>query len=114
MKKYSIIAILFLNSLVEADAQEFPSYGNVTTAELEMKECSFDKEANAVVLVDEANSNFNDEYNLVTTRHIRIKILKEKGIEYANIAIPFYRKDDFERVYDIQGMVINFGSNGSY
>ena len=43
----------------------------------------------------------------ITKRHIKIKILKEKGIAYANVSIPFYREDDFEYITSIQGLVIN-------
>ena len=88
-------------------AQEFSSYGKVTPAELKMTECAFDKEADAVVLIDEAVSSYNDEYNLITSRHVRIKILKETGIHHANISIPFYRKDGFEFISNVEGMVIN-------
>lgn len=114
MQRCSIIIVFVFGVLVKSSAQEFSSsYGNVSQSELQMKECSFDKEANAVVLLDEARSNYNDEHNLITSRHIRIKILKAKGIDYANISIPFYRKDDFERIYDVQGMVVNTNNSGA-
>lgn len=113
MKNYS--AVLFFLVMIPGFvlAQDFPSYGTVSHAELEMKECVFDKDANAIVLLDEAVSNYDDQYHLITNRHIRIKILKEKGIDFANISIPYYRKDDFETVFDVRGMVINVGNNGA-
>ncbi len=90
-----------------ASAQDFPTYGIVSNEELAMKECAFDKEAPAVVLLDEAVSNYDDEYHLITWQHVRIKILKEKGFDYANIEIPFYRKDNLEIVDRIEAVVIN-------
>ncbi len=73
-------------------AKDVPSAGKVDKADLQMKECDFDKNAEAVVLFDVAelycnlNSNGAD-INL--DRHIRIKILKDKGLKNADIHIPF-------------------------
>ena len=59
---------------------ELPGFGELTVAEKTLTECSFDKEADAIVLIDEGHSNYNDDYNLITTRRKRLKILKQKGI----------------------------------
>ena len=95
LSRYIMLALLLTGGM-PGIAQDFPTYGKVTQEELRMKECAFDKEAGAVVLIDEAVSSYNNEYNLITERHIRLKILKEKGIEYGNVSIPFYREDGFE------------------
>ncbi|HET9277274.1 MAG TPA: DUF3857 domain-containing protein, partial [Flavitalea sp.] len=113
MKKnlsFCVVALLFL---CRAHSQEFSNYGKVTTEELNMKQCSFDKDADAVVLLDEAVSNYSEDYNLITNRHIRIKILKEKGLDNADITIPYYRKDDIEILHNIEAMVINVQKDGS-
>lgn len=94
-------------------SQDFPLYGKVTREELEMKECPFDKEAPAIVLIDEAVSMHSEDRNLITTRHLRIKILKESGIPYGDVKIHFYRKDDFEVISDVEGMVINADNSGN-
>ena len=107
---FCLVALFFLN---RAHSQEFPSYGQVTPDELNMKQCTFDKNADAVVLLDEAVSTYSNEYNLITNRHIRIKILKEKGLDNADIMIPYYRKDDIEIVHNIEAMVINGQTDGS-
>ena len=112
MRKLIVTIVLFPLLPVLISAQDFPSYGIVSPSEMAMTECIFDKDASAVVLLDEAMSNYNDRYNLITTRHIRIKILKENGFNYANVSIPFYRKDDFELIHDIKGMVINRNADG--
>ena len=77
-----------------------------------MSECSFDKEAPAVVLVHEARSDYSMEHHLVTTHHFKIKILKEKGIDFANVEIPFYRDEEFEYIDEIHGVTINVAPNG--
>jgi Domain of Unknown Function with PDB structure (DUF3857) len=111
MKCRLSVALLLLTLFLHA--QEFPSFGKVTPEELRMKECAFDKEASAVVLIDEAISNYNDDYNLITDRHLRIKILKDKGIDYANVSIPFRRAEGFEFISGVEGMVINTDNNGN-
>ncbi|MEO6550459.1 MAG: DUF3857 domain-containing protein [Ferruginibacter sp.] len=107
MKKFaSLFAGLLLTSIISL-AQEFPDYGIIKSEEVEMKECPFDKDANAVILLHEAFSNYDDQHRLITNHHLRIKILKEKGNSAANISIPFYRKNNFEQISNIQGMTIN-------
>lgn len=91
---------------------DFDTWGKVYNEDKLLKVCDFDKEADAIVLLDEAVSDFNADYNLVTWRHKRIKILKEKGIEWANISIPFYARDGFQSVDDIAGFAYNFDSDG--
>lgn len=85
-----------------------PEYKNFTRDEEEYKVCDFDKEADAVIFFDVASGNYNDEHNLVYDRRIRFKILKEKGIQRANIEIHFYSKDNFERLKDIKAAVETF------
>src|SRR5207237_7052055 len=76
-------------------------------AEKNLTECPFDKEADAVFIIDEASADHNDEYNLITTHRIRLKILKQKGIQYGDIEIPYYSKDNYEYVSDIEDYIYN-------
>lgn len=111
MKKIALTSVCCVLILLSF-AQEFPSFGTATGDEINLKQCSFDKEANAVVLVHEAFSNYNDQAHLITTHHVRIKILKEKGFSAADVSIPFYRKDNFETIYGVEGLTINAGNDG--
>ncbi|MEO6733239.1 MAG: DUF3857 domain-containing protein [Ferruginibacter sp.] len=108
MKTISLIlgCCLFANAFLFA--QDFPDYGIISREEIDLKQCPFDKDAHAVVLLHEASSNYDDEHHLITTHHVRIKILKEKGFSAADLAIRFYRKDDFELIDRVEGMTINF------
>ena len=114
MKKRPVLIAVVLLCRIHLMAQEYGSYGNITTEEKQLKICSFDKEADAVILVDEATSNYNEEHNLITQHHIRIKILREKGIDVANISIPFYSKDHFEYISDIAAAIYNDNGYGIY
>lgn len=109
---YTSLCFFLLLFTCISQAQEFENFGQVTPEELKLKECSFDKEAPAVVLLDEAISHYNDEYNLITSRHLRIKILKETGLDHANVSIRFYRSNNFEFIRDVEGMTINTDNGG--
>lgn len=89
-----------------------PEFGEFQTTEKNMKVCEFDPEAEAVIILDKAESNHNNDGNLITKRRIRTKILKEKGIQLGNINLYFYSKEDFETIYDIHAVVYNKQPNG--
>jgi len=92
------ILLLFILSSLPITAQTFTPFGEFSAEETFMKQCSFDPDADAIVLLDEAESDYNDAYHLVTKHHVRIKVLKEKGISNADISIHFWRKDGFEEL----------------
>ena len=108
MKRINLILIFCLLATTISFAQQFPDYGVITKDEIDLKECAFDKEANAVILVHEANSNYDDQHHLITNHHIKIKILNEKGFSAANIIIPFYRQNEFEYIDKVVGMTYNY------
>jgi hypothetical protein len=93
-------------------AQDFENFGQIAPEELALIECSFDKDAQAIVLLDEATGTDNENYNLIIYRHIRIKILKESGIKNADIEIPYYHKDNAQFVDKIEGTTTNLLQNG--
>lgn len=108
----SVYYLLFIS--LSASAQSFTAFGELAKAEIDMKQCSFDTEAAAIVLLHEASSEYDDSYRLLTRHHVRIKILKEKGIANADISIPFYRKDDFEVVQITRAATINISPEGYF
>ncbi|MEO5564019.1 MAG: DUF3857 domain-containing protein [Chitinophagaceae bacterium] len=97
------ISLFFLITKSPAQSTN-PEFGNYTVAERTLKECAFDKEAEAVVLLDEAYADYDDEYHLITTRRIRLKILNQRGVDKGNIIIPFYSGEQFEFITNIEGM----------
>jgi hypothetical protein len=88
-------------------AQDFPDLGRLKSEELKMTECTFDKDAEAVILMHDAYADHDDEHKLITKHRVRIKILKEKGISHADIRIPYYSKDNFESIDNIKGTIYN-------
>jgi transglutaminase-like putative cysteine protease len=104
-----LLSLCFLLSGNVSNAQNGPfTIGAMPESfEISYQQCSFDKEADAVYFINDAVSEYNDDYNLITYHHIKIKILKDKGIKYADISIPYYRDGDFEKIEDIEGVVYN-------
>ena len=101
------VALVFSGLFTNAQAN-LPPWGNFSAEEISMKECSFDKEAEAIILLDEGNSTYDEDSRLLTQRRIRVKILNKRGLDWANISIPFYSKDDFESVQKIEAITYNF------
>ena len=112
MKFFLFSAITLIIPFISC-AQDFANYGIISSEEFALKECAFDKDANAAVLLDEAISDHDDEYKLITWHHVRLKILKEKGFDEANISIDYYRKDNFEFIDQLEGMVSNTDASGA-
>ena len=87
--------VIFCNLAVRAQDHGFP-FGTVTYRELGMTVYEKDTSAAAVVLNEfgEAYMDNVGEYNLVFEYHVRIKILKKSGLDYADVEIPLWRQDD--------------------
>jgi len=105
-------SLFFLCLQLNAALAQLSPFAQVSDKEIQLKECSFDTDADVVVLLDEAHSDYDDRYQLLTRRHIRLKILKEKGVADANISLQFYSKDDFEYITEVKAVTINAGAGG--
>ncbi len=112
MKNNLLFILLILIVPFISFAQQFNNYGILSKEEIDLKECSFDKDATAVILLNEAVSDHDDESHLITYHHFRIKILKEKGFDVANVTLQFYRKDNFELIDMLDAMVTNINASG--
>jgi len=111
MPRTYLTLLLFLSPFISLYAQTTPpDIGFYSDEERNMTTCEFDKDAEAVVLFDYAFSDHDEEYHLITTRRIRIKILTDKGIERGNISIPFWSKDKFEFIHGIEGQTYNWNT----
>lgn len=104
---------LFILGGYSVFSQQIGTIGDFTQAEWDMKVCSFDPEAAAVYLNYEAVTDYDAEYRMITTYHVRLKILKDKAISAGDIIIPFYHKDDFESISGIEGVAISPDPSGN-
>lgn len=103
--KSCFVALLFVLSscpLLAQKDKDLPAFGVADKADLESKECDFDKNAEAMVLFDVELASCNSQFTLQRERRVRIKILNDKGLDNANIHIR-YRNDNHTKV--ISGLV---------
>ena len=113
IKTIFLPVFLFAFTISYSQQPEFPAFGTFSAEEIKLKQCSFDPEAEAIILLDKAFVNHDDDYHMITERRIRIKILNEKGIDRANIVIPFYHKDDFEFITKVEAYTYNYDASGT-
>jgi len=90
-----------------------PAFGSVEKPELEMKECDFDKNAEAVVLFEKGQTDFIIGKGIDFERHVRIKILNDKGKNSADIHIPYYNWKNEQEIKDISAQVYNLDQSGN-
>ena len=116
MKKLTCTASVMLFFSVTFAQKGFPKFGDIDKADLQMKECEYDKDAEAYKLFDYGSVEYRvggDDINIQTDRRTRIKILKEKGLDDANIKINFYSHNNYEKIYDISGVTYNLDNSGN-
>ncbi|MEP7238288.1 MAG: DUF3857 domain-containing protein [Ferruginibacter sp.] len=115
---YTLLIFLFLCTLQLTAQKGQPAFGKVDKADMEMKDCDFDKGADAVVLIDWGNTYYDrgtvgySTFKTVFQRRTRIKILKEKGIAQADIEIPYYTHNNEERVLKLNANTYNVDESG--
>jgi len=113
------IALCILFPICVRAQKDIPSFGKIDKADLEMKDCSFDKAAEAMVLFDVAevycffDLNTSGVLTSQLERHVRIKIFNKKGLGYANIRIPFITDDNAEQIKNVSAQTINLDASGN-
>jgi len=116
--KASIFIFLFLSFNWAVQAQDnIPSYGKIDKADLEMQDCSFDPGAEAVILLDIGEIEFNYINNTgwvsESKYRMRIKILKEKAVSMGEIKLSYYAKNSREGISNVSGISYNLDANGN-
>lgn len=97
----------------QSRAQKDPiKWGKVELSELEMEYYSKDSSASAVILCDYGVSKVEynkDHFEIKFSKHTRIKILKENGLDWANQQVLLYNnnKGSQERLSPIKGQTYN-------
>jgi hypothetical protein len=84
------------------------AFGKVDNADLELKACDFEKDANAEVLFEKGSVYFGADLMSITEEvHKRVKIFNDNGKHEADVHIKFYNYDRLEYVSGIQAETIN-------
>ncbi|MFC0518989.1 DUF3857 domain-containing protein [Mucilaginibacter angelicae] len=87
-------------------------FGDIDKADLEMKACDFEKDANAEVLFDKGSVYFNHDYEIIFERHRRIKILNDNAKDMANVRLVYFDINHAQHLNDVQAETINL-QNGA-
>ena len=119
MKLSLLVLLLIPTTLLKAQKQSsLTDFGKVDEAALRMKECSFDKAAEAMFIFDEAESLFklnihsNSPVFQQTEHHTRIKIFNKKGFDQANVKIR-YRNDKEVFIKNFSAQTYNLDEAGN-
>jgi hypothetical protein len=108
------IALLIMGFSSFAFSQDAPiTWGDIPRADLEMKSFPQDTNASAVILCDYGDVTFNDELNIVFTRHLRVKILTTKGYDWGTESIRLYTEDNTQRIYNVEGVTYALDEQGN-
>ncbi len=119
-KLLGLLLMLLVGLLAHSQNRNyFKEFGLIPQAELSMNTCSFEANADAIVLFDVGKSSFermDNSFDVVFNRITRIKILNEAGLKHANVEIPYYQQGDIyelvknirARTYEIEdGKIVN-------
>jgi hypothetical protein len=103
-------ALLILTGSI-ATAQKAPiKWGKILSGDTSLRACPSDPKAPAVVLCDYGTAAIGPRTEY--TRIVRIKILKEEGVKYATVEIPYRFYDHYDEFSGLKGHTINVLPNG--
>lgn len=111
--KQAFLAVMLVGITFPAFAQHTEmKWGKIDQQDLEMKVYAADTAAEAVILGDygEVYFTYNNEkgFQLNVKHHMRIKILKSAGLDWANLEIPLYKSVvNKEKILSIKGAAYN-------
>jgi len=113
MKNKIILLFLIVNIQISFAQKLSDTYGKVALDDIQYNSCEFDSTADAVVLFDKADSRFVENadggFDIIFERITRIKILKDAGIKWGEIEVPYYVSNNIiEKIYDIDAASYNF------
>lgn len=110
------LAFLYSSLLYSQKNSDIPDFGKVDKSELQITSCDFDKNAEALVLFDveqvECVVYPASVYSRIK-RHIRLKILNDKGLDQANIKIPYLDYVNGEDIGNITAQTYNLDATGN-
>lgn len=117
MMRLILLAVIVLPAYIFGQSdKKVPSFGKVDKSELILSTCEFDPGAEAVVLFDYGQYylDFRGEtFYQEIKRHIRIKILSDKGKENANIKLRYHSFRNDEDITDLVANTYNIDAAGN-
>ncbi len=118
-RQVALLPLLFFTfSLVaqknnKSEKDNVPAFGKVEKADLEMKECDFDDKAEALVLLDDGQLDYLYTSGLELRRRVRIKILTDKGLDWANVHLTYLSERNAQEINNIEAQTYNLDASGN-
>lgn len=93
--------------------KDIPAWGKVEKADLELKECDFDKNAEAFIMFDVGE--FVDMMGGAPelNARVRIKILNDKGLDRGDIHIRYHSYRNDEQIRGLEAQTYNLDASGN-
>ncbi len=116
IKNLILALLLFPGSLIAQNEKKQSVFGKIDKAELELTNCDFDPEAEAIVLSDFGLNYLDIRGGRIYTefqRHIRIKILKDKAVDLANVKLDYYTYRNDQGIMHLAANTYNLDQNGN-
>ena len=117
--KHYILTSLFGFGIFAISAQtKLPNPGKIDISDLQVTDCSFEKGAIAYKIIDWGNVYYErgtegiSLFKQVYEKRVRIKILKDKGLSYANVTIPYYSYNNDQKVTKTEAYTFNLDESG--
>ena len=115
-KALTLLLLLLVASYLPAQKSknpDLPAFGKIDKSDLEMKECSFDEKAEALVLLDDAQMDFIWGSGMEMKRRKRIKILNEDGRKWADIHLAFMTYQNQQDISNLEAQTYNLDEKGN-
>ncbi len=110
-------ALLFCSFFASAQKNKdpnVPAFGQVTKEDLLLKTCEFDDKAEAMVLLDDGILQYVFNSGMELKRRIRIKILNNKGLDWANVHLPYrLMTGNTQYISDLEAQTYNLDAAGN-
>jgi Domain of Unknown Function with PDB structure (DUF3857)/Transglutaminase-like superfamily len=90
-----------------------PEFGKVDKADLEMKQCDFDDKAEAMILLDDGQLEYVGGYGAEMKRRLRIKILSDKGLDWANVHLSYRSEKNAQDIDKLEAQTYNLDASGN-
>lgn len=110
IKTYLTLLLIIFISFSSFAQKKYMKWGKIAPLELSMTVYEKDTSAPAVVLADVGEISveyIGDEFVTQFKKHRRIKIMKEEGLEFGDIEVPYYSKSKIEKITRFDGQVIS-------
>lgn len=112
-----LVALICAAGLYAQRDKDLPAFGKIEKADLELTTCEFDKEADAMLLLDYGDISYQagvrSTFAMRKDMRTRIKILRQKGIDHATIRINYITDDNYEKLLDVDAITYNLDASGN-